>query len=164
VTAAQLTTFTAIFWKQFTMPIKQPINDSEALAVTVPRNDPDMEDAYQEARRTIARFIQLLKEPTPTQSYSALKIRISGQDQDEYIWISGTTYDGLMFTGIVSGSDLPLPLKPGDKCRIRADGIYDWMIVDNGKLVGGYTIRVMRSKMTIENRERFDASLWFAVE
>lgn len=101
----------------------------------------------------------------PAQDYFAVKVRLSGLDRDEYIWIGEVIFDGHTFIGQINGQAQPLPFpKVGDGHLIRVDEIYDWMIVDNGKLVGGHTIRVARDNMTAESRKQFDASLWFAVD
>jgi uncharacterized protein YegJ (DUF2314 family) len=142
----------------------QPDNTPAPLVVSVPRSDPDMERAYQEARQSISQFLERLHQPTPTQEYAAVKVRIGGEDRDHYIWVSEVTWDGIRFAGFVYGVDVPSPFESGDEYEARPDDIYDWMIIDGGRLMGGYTIRVARSEMTIENRERYDASLWFTVE
>src|SRR5258708_23927702 len=141
-------------------------NNRADITVAVPRDDPDMQQAYLEARRTIEQFIRYLQSPTLTQGYFGVKVRITGADRDEYFWMSDVAYDGGAFIGKIEGESnlLRQSKKAGDNHQARLDEIYDWMIVDNGKLVGGYTIRMARSKMTPENRERFDAALWFTVE
>ena len=141
-------------------------DNSSSLGVAVPGNDPDMRQAFLEARRTVEQFIQCVQKPTPTQEYFAVKVRLNGNDLDEFIWVSDIAYDGFAFTGkIVNQSDLlPSPQTPGDVYHVHKDDIVDWMIVDKGQLIGGYTIRVARNKMTPQNRKRLDATLWFAVD
>lgn len=145
---------------------KMTPNNLEGRAVAVPSDDPDMQQAFLETRRTMDQFIQHLRAPTLTEEYFAVKVRFSETVQSEYLWMSGVSYDGVMFAGKLEGESdlLPLNYQPDNKYRAPLDAIYDWMIVDNGKLIGGYTIRVARRKMTPENRERFDEQLWFTVE
>jgi uncharacterized protein YegJ (DUF2314 family) len=127
--------------------------DPTEFAIAVPQDDPEMQQAFLEARRTIESFIQSLRAPSPTQEYFAVKVRLSGSDPIEYVWVNEVVHDGSAFIG-----------KPGDGFQARLDDIYDWMIVDQGRLVGGYTIRVARSKMTPESRAQLDASLWFTID
>lgn len=35
----------------------------------------------------------------------------------------------------------------------------DWIIIDDGRLIGGYTIRVFRDKMSPEDRAKLDANM-----
>jgi len=140
-------------------------NGLSDLAIAVPRNDPDMELAFLDARRTIEQFIRHVQNPTATQGFFAVKVKLSVGDRDEYIWINDVTYDGRIFVGHTGNKTDFLPeLSLGDEYKVSQGDICDWMFVEQGKLMGGYTIRAARDKMTPENRKLLDASLWFAVE
>jgi uncharacterized protein YegJ (DUF2314 family) len=55
-------------------------------------------------------------------------------------------------------------VKIGDKIQILNDNISDWMYVDNQKLRGGFTIRVLRKRMTESERKQFDAENGLIIE
>jgi uncharacterized protein YegJ (DUF2314 family) len=55
-------------------------------------------------------------------------------------------------------------VKIGDQATVDPESISDWMFVDNGKLVGGYTVRVLRDAMSAAEREEFDKSVPFKIE
>lgn len=118
--------------------------------------DPEMESAFAEARASLDQFIQLLAEPNPTRTFAALKIRFTlpdGTTQD--IWCDEVTYKEGQFTGNM-GDDLPsLRLYFGDRIPLSQNDIVDWMIVQDGKLIGGFTIRVAYSRMTPAEKEFF---------
>ena len=144
---------------------KDKNSDQEGWAVAVPRDDPDMKQAYREARDTVEVFITSLRNPTPTQKYFAVKIRLRDDSGvDEYVWIRDVSYDDHAFTGEMSSVPAGPSYKVGDSYRVDKNEIYDWMIVDNGNLVGGYTIRAARRKMTVESRRQFDEHSWFDVD
>ena len=42
--------------------------------------------------------------------------------------------------------------------------ISDWIIVDRGKLAGGYAIRMMRDRMSAEEREQFGKDFGVVVD
>lgn len=42
--------------------------------------------------------------------------------------------------------------------------ISDWMIIEDNKLIGGYTIKNLRNKMTEEERKAFDGSFGVIIE
>lgn len=44
----------------------------------------------------------------------------------------------------------------GEVITIDPESICDWMYLDGEKLVGGYTIRVQYSRMTAEEKKKFD--------
>jgi uncharacterized protein YegJ (DUF2314 family) len=83
----------------------------------------------------------------------------------EHIWLSDVSYDNRVFHGLV-GND-PLDLKKvslGDKVTVAPDKISDWMIIDNGRLIGGYTVRLLQSRMSPAEREQFDQSSGLIIE
>ena len=43
--------------------------------------------------------------------------------------------------------------------EINRNEISDWMYIKNSVLHGGYTIRLLRDRMTEEERKEFDASI-----
>ena len=52
----------------------------------------------------------------------------------------------------------------GDELHAPVDQISDWMYVEDGKLVGGYTLRVVRDSLTEEQQAAFDSNLPFKIE
>jgi len=55
-------------------------------------------------------------------------------------------------------------LEAGEKITIDDTEIVDWMIVEKGKLIGGYTIRLAVQRMSPEERERFLKTLDYSIE
>jgi uncharacterized protein YegJ (DUF2314 family) len=41
--------------------------------------------------------------------------------------------------------------------------VSDWVLYDGNRLLGGFTILVLRSRMTAEEREQFDADLGYEI-
>jgi uncharacterized protein YegJ (DUF2314 family) len=139
-------------------------NAPEVYAVAVPSADPDMKQAYQEARDTLATFIASVQNPAATQSYFAVKLKLCNDaGEDEYVWLRDVSFDDQAFTGELSSTP-GQSYKLNTRYQVERNDIYDWMIVDNGNLVGGYTIRVARHKMSVEDRRQFDERLWFNVD
>ena len=54
--------------------------------------------------------------------------------------------------------------KIGDELKVAKGEISYWMYVDDGKLIGGYTLRVLRDSLTEAERREFDADLPFTIE
>jgi uncharacterized protein YegJ (DUF2314 family) len=55
-------------------------------------------------------------------------------------------------------------VKLGDQVEIEQDKISDWFYLDNGKLVGGNTIRVIRSRMKASERKKFDKQFGITID
>jgi uncharacterized protein YegJ (DUF2314 family) len=57
-----------------------------------------------------------------------------------------------------------LRLAAGEKITVDEEDILDWMIVEDGKLIGGYTIQLAVQRMSPEERERFFETLDYTIE
>jgi uncharacterized protein YegJ (DUF2314 family) len=55
-------------------------------------------------------------------------------------------------------------LKLGQVVSANPDEISDWAYINNGTLVGGYTIRAHYNELTPEPRKAFDRSADFRLE
>jgi uncharacterized protein YegJ (DUF2314 family) len=127
--------------------------------------DVEMETAFQQARDTLDSFIQKIWTSHPDRTLVALKVRFvlpDGSSQD--MWVDGITYRDGSFYGIM-GDDIPsLKLSIDDKITIARKDIVDWMIVEDGKLIGGYTIRLAFQRMSPEQKERFLETAHYSIE
>jgi uncharacterized protein YegJ (DUF2314 family) len=127
--------------------------------------DPELDAAIQEARNTLDVFIQKLATPDSDRTFAAVKVRFvtpDGSSQD--IWVDGVTYEDGSFSGNF-GDDLPsLKLSMGERIHVNREEIVDWMLVEDGKLVGGYTIRLAYQRMSPEEKERFLEAANYSIE
>ena len=55
-------------------------------------------------------------------------------------------------------------VRMGQRVTVAPAKISDWMYVENRRLVGGHTLRVLRDALTPAERADFDASVPFVVE
>jgi uncharacterized protein YegJ (DUF2314 family) len=132
---------------------------------TIPAADIELEAAIQQARNTLNEFTDRIASSHPNRTFVAVKVRFfppDGLSQD--IWVDGVTYTDGIFKGSM-GDDIPsLKLFAGDKIKVARENILDWMIVEDGKLVGGYTIRLAYQRMSPEEKERFLETLDYSLE
>ena len=117
-------------------PIPMPVPPTQLNA------DVKMEAAFQQARDTLDSFIQKIGTSHPNRTLVAVKVRFVLPDSSSQdMWVDGITYRDGSFYGTM-GDDIPsLKLSIDDKITIARKDIVDWMIVEDGKLIGGYTIR-----------------------
>lgn len=123
-----------------------------------------MESAFQQARDSLDFFIQKIGIPHPDRTYVALKVRFSPPgDMPQDIWVDNITYTGGSFRGDM-GDDIPsLRLSFGEEIAIPTEDIVDWMIVEDGKLIGGYTIQLAYERMSPEEKERFLEAIDYSI-
>jgi uncharacterized protein YegJ (DUF2314 family) len=55
-------------------------------------------------------------------------------------------------------------LKLGQLVSVNPNEISDWLYVDNGRLIGGYTVRVRYSELSPEQKQEFDRKADFKME
>jgi uncharacterized protein YegJ (DUF2314 family) len=128
-------------------------------------SDPEMEEAFRQARDTLESFIQKIGTTHPDRTLVAVKVHfVLPDDSSQDIWVDQITYQNGSFHGVM-GDDIPtLKLSVDEKIRIDPKDIVDWMIVEDGKLIGGYTIRLAYKRMTPAQKERFLETVNYSVE
>jgi uncharacterized protein YegJ (DUF2314 family) len=134
-------------------------------SLTEPDRDRELDAAIKQARDTLDDFIVRITAPHPDRTFVALKVRFRPPDESpQDIWVDEVTYTEGAFRGNM-GDDIPaLKLEAGEKITIDKEDIVDWMIVEDGKLIGGYTIRLAVQRMSPEERQRFLETLDYSIE
>jgi len=131
----------------------------------VAENDPKMNAAIEKARTSVNTFAQALKAPKPGQSQFSVKMAFTDGKHTEHMWLTSVTFDGQKFHGTLNNDpEMVSNVKIGAKVSLESSKISDWMFVENGKLVGGYTLRVLRDSMSASERADFDKSVPFKVD
>ena len=132
--------------------------------VPVLSDDPRMNAAIAKARATVGTFEAALRSPKPSQSGFSVKVRITDGDRAEHFWTSGVTYDGSVFHGRIDNDpETVTTVKAGQAVSVRPNHISDWMYVDHGVLVGGFTVRALRDALSPAERAELDKSLPFKI-
>jgi len=129
--------------------------------VDIQRQDDRMNWAMEKARLTLHYFEKTLKNPSPTQQYFSIKIRIEDGGKVEHIWLNDPSFDedGNLY-GVVGNEPIDVfTVKMGQKIGVNKETISDWMIIEKGRLIGGYTIRAIRDGLTGRNLKNFDRTL-----
>jgi uncharacterized protein YegJ (DUF2314 family) len=127
-------------------------------------SDIEMEAAFQQARDTLDSFIQKIATSHPDRTLVAVKVRFVLPDSSSQdMWVDQISYQDGSFRGTM-GDDIPsLKLSIDDKITIASKDIVDWMIVEDGKLIGGYTIRLAFQRMSPEQKERFLETVHYSI-
>ncbi len=138
-----------------TLPDYQDIND----------NDKAMDQAVTKARESLGFFLAALQAKKPdTGEFEVKKCFIDG-DKVEHIWIRDVTWDGKAFHGRVDNA----PLEVGNvhldqRVTVTPEDLTDWMFVQDGKLMGGFTMRVLYSRLSPEEKAEFEKQADFKIE
>jgi len=119
--------------------------------------DAQMRRAVREARKSVGVFIAALQNPAKGQHDFEVKKPFVENGEVEHIWLAEVEFRGHRFHGLVDNHPKKITgLKFGDRVSVNPNEISDWVFVDNGKLMGGYTIRVLAQGLPSESRKRFE--------
>lgn len=129
-------------------------------------NDPEMKSAHALASKTIGFFIQKIESNQPGTYMAKLKFRDPdfstemGKDQFLYLWLTDVVYHPP--EKILSGVFFEVPPsltkwhQVGQRYGFDPEDVFDWMINDTGKIKGGFTVRVARSRLLTKQEKKYD--------
>lgn len=127
--------------------------------------DKAMDDAVHQAQKTLGRFVDALSKPKAGQTGFSLKKRCTEGDECEHLWIRDVHFDGKDMRGKVDNTPLELQSpRLGDEVTIQPEEITDWLYVDKGKMVGGYTLLVQYGRMSAREKEVFSKTVGFQIQ
>jgi uncharacterized protein YegJ (DUF2314 family) len=134
--------------------------------IHVRETDAEMDAAIKKARETVADFTKVLSDPKNIPPVCGVKVKIVDGANVEHIWANKVTFDGKQFTGIIDNEpDTVETVRYGDKVSVKPEEISDWMYVTpQSKIIGAFTLRVLRKRMSPEERKEFDESIGAQLE
>lgn len=128
-------------------------------------NDPEMDKAMEEAKKSIDTFIKNLKNKKESQKNFTVKVKIKDGKNAEHLWISDVKYDKGKFKGILNNRPFVIQsVKIGDEITAEKDDVSDWMFVEGDKMIGGYTSRLLINRMPPEQKKHFLEQMNFKLE
>ncbi len=102
------------------------------------------------SRLTLHHFKGCLKQPKPNQQYFSIKVKLEDAGKVEHIWLTEPSFDneGNLF-GVVGNEPIDVKtVQMNQKIGINENLVSDWMIMESGRLIGGYTIRAVRDNLS----------------
>ncbi|WNZ57485.1 DUF2314 domain-containing protein [Microbulbifer sp. MKSA007] len=136
----------------------------EPLFRNTHNQDQEMLKAFAQASNTIADFIDLVKSG-PKAIYAA-KLRFRdpdlseklGEDRSLYLWLSNIYFhvEGNFLSGVFF--EVPEELtkwhQVGERLGFDPEDVFDWMVIENGHVIGAYTLRVTREQLGSEKEKQ----------
>lgn len=128
-------------------------------------DDRQCERAAEHAQRSLGFFMAALKAKKPGDTSFEIKKGFVDGDKREHLWISDLTYDGTNFHGKIDNRPIDVKnVQLGERVTVAPREVSDWMFVKEGKLMGGYTTRVLYARLSPEQRAQFDEQAEFRIE
>ena len=131
--------------------------ENQPTIYNVENQDAEMNNVIIEAKQTLPEFYKAQENKNANQDGFAIKMHFKVNNDREHIWVNGLfKRDGEYFGVVDNLPELTKEVKQGDTIKIDSSRVSDWMYLDNGELKGGYTIKVLRMRMSEEERAEFD--------
>ncbi len=128
-------------------------------------DDAGMATAIAQSRQTVDTFISRLSKPATPDDFITVKFALPTTDGSlEHIWCENVQFAADTFTATIANDPLDKQYKFGQQVSARKNEISDWMYVQDGKLVGGYTIRYAYSKMPPDEQRTFRENVPFQLD
>ena len=133
--------------------------------VDIDPNDPDMQAATRRAKDSVQEFLHRLAAPPSSQRSASVKVALEEEGRMEYAWLAEPRIEGDHFVGRLDNNLVQIRRwRAGDMVRVPQTALSDWLAVDGGRLVGGFSIRVLRNRLQPEERDRFDRAAGFVID
>lgn len=170
ICSEMMKSLSSLLSRLFMSPLK---NNSKVIAregepdiVRIEGEDSEMNTAIEKANQTFSQFDSALSSKDTSLISWAIKVRFDTPDGNgEHIWLTDITKRGDQFYGVIANMpNLTTEVKLGDTVKIPTAKISDWRYIQNGKLKGGYTIRVLRNRLSKDQRKALDEQSGYTVD
>lgn len=139
--------------------------ENESDIIEVESVDSEMNFAIEKARLNIESFDSALKSHNPRFINFSIKKPYKTERGNEHIWINEIVLVADKYLGIIGNiPEYTSEIKLGDTVLVEKSEISDWMYTEESKLKGGYTIRVLRNRMSESEKKQFDNENGIIVE
>jgi uncharacterized protein YegJ (DUF2314 family) len=120
--------------------------------------DAGINTAIEEAKASIGTFFESLISPKPNQESFLVKVAFESEEQVEHVWLADLDISVRPLEGTVANDPTIPGMKFMERVSFEPAQITDWMFVEDGYLIGGYTTKYIRSNMSPEERAEYDSS------
>ena len=126
--------------------------------------DVDMRIAAHKAQVSLDEFDQRLKDPPAGQTRIGLRGIFQSQGETEYLWLRNVSIVPEGYRGMI----ITPPTLPGfaldEEVVLPRAAVADWFAVEGGYLIAGYSLRLMRSRLSPDERARADKKSGYIIE
>lgn len=134
--------------------------DGEPDVLCILDDAPEMADAIRTARGSVPSLAERIPALLESGAVVSIKMPFDVEGGTEHIWVSARSYRDGQFHGeldnVPVGSD---GWAIGDKISIAPDEISDWMVFQDGRIYGAFTLHALRSLSTGRQRAELEEQL-----
>jgi uncharacterized protein YegJ (DUF2314 family) len=137
----------------------------EPTIYNVKSDDPEMDAAIHLSRATFPEFLRVFEKQDTATSDFAVKVHYDDGNESEHLWLADLSLRGPKLYGVVSNvPEFTKQVKEGEQVEVDTSKISDWKYVQNQRLVGGRTIKVLRDRLSPAEKAELDKSVDYQIE
>ncbi len=121
--------------------------------------DTELRTATNQGRASIRTFLDAFTRPTANQGSFRVKIAFVRENTIEHFWLGHLDLSGTNPTGVIVSTAQQRDPKFDQRVEFNPSHLSDWMYIEDGKLVGGFTTRILHRRMTAGEKPKLDAEL-----
>lgn len=136
---------------------REPDIDPGPRFYQVQSSDPAYQQTIVDAQRSIEQFVAMLPTDGTARSDALIKTTLVDGAHRAFMWLNNTATEGDHFTAELFEVPDTLPsYKVGDRYVVTREELMDWMVNENGRLIGGFSLRYNRAQLSEAEKLDFD--------
>lgn len=128
-------------------------------------DDADMNAAIVKANKTYPEFLRLFSAGDSSLSRFSVKMFFEYGEGREHMWVTELYLENGKLFGLLDSDPMYIDsLERGDTLLVSENAVSDWLYVKNGKMVGGYTLKVTYNNLDSAEKKELKAVVPFEIE
>ena len=120
-------------------------------------SDPAYQQTILDAQESIEQFRAMLPSDGTPRPDALIKTKLVDGDNSAFMWLNNTATEGDNFTAELFEVPDTLPnFTIGVRHVVTLEELMDWMVNENGRLTGGFSLRYNRARMSDADKLDFD--------
>jgi uncharacterized protein YegJ (DUF2314 family) len=134
------------------------VRDGEPDVIQLTEDDREMNHAIQTARDLFPIFLSAIQSQDSSGFHSfRIKMRFEHSEGGEHIWVDQVSLVSGELVGVIGNDPVSVEnIKMGDTVKISQNRVSDWMFFNGDNIEGGFSVKLLRKRMTPEERTQFD--------
>ncbi len=121
--------------------------------------------ARDDARCTLYEFLRRVREKPKSQTMASVKATFRAGHEAEQMWMHVRAIEGDSLRGVLAHQSFSNPrLHEGDTVAVALRDVVDWYTVDRDTLIGGFGLRLQRSRLLPRDRAAYDSTHYYVVD
>jgi uncharacterized protein YegJ (DUF2314 family) len=138
--------------------LRENTKDSTGQVVVYSNDDNKMAAAIMQARESYASFLNVLKHQCVGCERFSVKIRLEyDETYAEHVWLDSLFFKADKLYGVLASVPEKVErVQRGDIMEAKPDSLSDWMYVEKGKLIGGFTVKLTYDQLGDSEKKAFE--------